>query len=149
VAIAGRRTPPTKTFSLEGVDLPERTLVAHVKIAGQVLTAVSYHAPPGVSWKIVKPRQAVAFTRWLARQRRPVILGTDANTPQVDAIDHANTRTHWHTGKRRLEGEPGDDLMFAKTTAHRLSDALRLWLDPDVLERLAKGATRWSTCRLA
>jgi hypothetical protein len=35
--------------------------MAATTIEDRNLTPVSYHAPPGVSWGIVKPRQAVAF----------------------------------------------------------------------------------------
>jgi len=96
-------------------------------VDGIGLTAVSYHAPPGVSWGLVKPRQAVAFARWLATQRSPVLLGTDANTPLIDAADLAATRTHWHIGDRCLHGEPGDDLLFGRSKIHPLEDALRCW----------------------
>ena len=66
-----------------------------------------------------------------------MILGAGANTPKVDAMDFADTRTHWHTGRKGLKGRPGDDIMFALTNAHRLKDALRLWLDhhPEEMER--------------
>jgi len=59
---------------------------------------------------MVKPRQAVAFASWLCTQNGPLLFGADANTPLSDALDFADTRTHWHTGRRRLRGEPGDDL---------------------------------------
>ena len=86
--------------------LPERILLAGTTVEGLSLTAVSYHAPPGVSWGIVKPRQAVTVARRLAAQQGPVLLGADANTPLIDAADFASTRTHWHSGDRRLNGEP-------------------------------------------
>jgi hypothetical protein len=67
-----------------------------------------------VNWRIAKARQAVAVAvaRWLSAQPGPVLLGADANTPLIDAVNFADTRTHWHTGNRCLNGEPGDDLLF-------------------------------------
>lgn len=58
------------------------------------MTVVSYHAPPGVTWGIDKPQQAIALARRLALCRGPVLVGADANTPEVDAPDFAATRTH-------------------------------------------------------
>src|ERR1039457_1691569 len=83
--------------------------------------------PPGVSWGIVRPRQAVAFARRLSAQQGPVPMGADANTPLVDAVDFAETRTHCRSGNRRLNGEPGDDLLFGPGKIHPLEDGLR-WL---------------------
>src|SRR6516164_4469945 len=100
--------------------------------------AVSYHAPAGVKYGIVKPRQAVAFARWLSTQNVPLLFGADANTPFIDALDFADTRTHWHTGYRKLQGEPGDDLLVGPNKVHGLDDALRRWLalHPDEMDRL-------------
>lgn len=128
VAIAGRGAPPARSWLLEGVQLPERVLLAEISLAGRQVTAISYHAPPGVTWGLVKPRQAVALASWLAAGRGPVLVGADANTPLIDAPDFAGTRTHWHTGDRRLHGEPGDDLMFGPAKIHQLDDVLRRWL---------------------
>ena len=128
VAIAGYGEPPRRAWFPAGVPLPERILLIETTVEGLGLTAVSYHAPPGVNWKIVKARQAVAFARWLSAQEGPVLLGADANTPLIDAVDFAATRTHWHTGNRRLNGEPGDDLLFGPSKVHPLDDALRRWL---------------------
>jgi hypothetical protein len=52
-------------------------------VDGTGLTAVFYHAPPGVNWGIAKARQAVAVARRLSAQPGPVLLGADANTPLV------------------------------------------------------------------
>ena len=105
---------------------------------GTPFIAVSYHAPPGVTWGIVKPRQAVAFASWLSTQNEPLLFGADANTPLIDALDFANTRTHWYTGHRKLQGELGDDLLVGPDKAHDFDDALRRWLalHPDEMDRL-------------
>ncbi|WP_248965634.1 endonuclease/exonuclease/phosphatase family protein [Sphaerisporangium perillae] len=128
VAIAGRGSSPRSTWLLTDGPLPERTLLAETAIEGMPLTVGSYHAPPGVTWGLVKPRQAVVFASWLATQPGPLLFGADANTPLVDALQFADTRTHWHTGDRHLRGEPGDDRLFGPGKVHPLDDALRRWL---------------------
>jgi endonuclease/exonuclease/phosphatase family metal-dependent hydrolase len=144
VAIAGHGLPPRRSWTLDGIPLPERTLAVSVQVDGTELTAVSYHAPPGVTWGIIKPRQAITLARWLAGCRGPVLLGADANTPEIDAPDFASTRTHWHSGSRSLHGEPGDDLMFGPAKIHHLEDAMRRWLadHPDHATALAADAAR-------
>jgi hypothetical protein len=109
---AGRGPAPRRAWVPEDVPLPERILLADTTVDGRDLLAVSYHAPPGVSWGITKPRQAVAFARRLSVRQGPVLMGADANTPLIDAADFAATCTHWHTGDRHLNGEPGDDLFW-------------------------------------
>jgi hypothetical protein len=135
VAIAGCGLPlrrkwllPRRWWLLDQIRLPERVLLIKTQTEGTPFIAASYHAPPGVKWGIVKPQQAVAFASWLSRQNEPLLFGADANTPKVDAVDFAKTRTHWHTGYRRLHGESGDDLLFGPGKVHHLGDALRRWL---------------------
>jgi endonuclease/exonuclease/phosphatase family metal-dependent hydrolase len=129
VAIAGSGPAPARSWLLPAaVPLPERILLTEISMDGISLTAVSYHASPGVSWGLVKPRQAVAFASWLTAHAGPVVLGADANTPLIDAPDFADTRTHWHSGGRNLHGEQGDDLLFGPGKTHPLDDALRRWL---------------------
>jgi hypothetical protein len=138
VAIAGRGLSHCRSWLLDDIRLPERMLFVETWGDGTPFIAASYHAPPGVNWGIVKPRRAVAFASWLCRQDGPVLFGADANTPLIDAIDFADTLTHWHTGYRRLFGEAGDDLLFGPVKVHGLDDALRRWLaiQPDELEKL-------------
>ena len=143
VAIAGRGLPPRCRWLLprrwwlsDQIRLPERILLIEIQTEGTPFIA---HAPPGVSWGIVKPQQAVAFTSWLSRQNGPLLFGADANTPLIDAPDFAQTRTHWHTGRRRLRDERGDDLLFGPDKKHDLEDALCRWLitfHPDEMDRL-------------
>ena len=146
VAIAGRGLPaPCRSWLLDEIRLSERVLLIEIETEGTPFIAVSYHAPPGVNWGIVKPRQAVAFASWLSTRNGPMLFGADANTPLIDAPDFANTRTHWHTGDPRLLGEPGDDLLFGHKKGHDLEDALRRWLafpsSRDERDRLGAGPT--------
>ncbi len=91
----------------EAVRLPERMLTASVVLDGRLVTVVSYHAPPGVTWGMDKVRHAWACQAWLHQQPEPVVMGADANTPEFDMPDFRLTRTHWHTGMRKLVGERG------------------------------------------
>lgn len=147
VAIAGRGLPlcrkwllPSHWWPTDQIQRaqPERILLIKTQTGGTPFVAASYHAPPGVSYKIVKPQQAVAFAAWLSKQNDPLLFGADANTPLIDAVDFSNTRTHWHTGDRRLHGERGDDVLFGPRKLHALEDSLRRWLarNPDEMERL-------------
>ena len=132
-----------RDYPLDGVPLPERTHVAELTVEDRALTAVSYHAPNGSKWGcLIKAEQAVACATWLATRDGPVVLGADANTPEVDAINFDDSITHCHTGNPRLHGNPGDDLMFGPPKIHGLNDALRPWLKdhPDELEHI--GARR-------
>lgn len=65
VAIAGYGPAPRAWLATD-VPLPERALLIETTVEGLGLTAASYHAPPGVNWKIDKARQAVAFARRLS-----------------------------------------------------------------------------------
>ena len=125
---------------LTDVPLPERLLIGRLVVDDRPITVASYHAPPGVNWHEKKPQQAVTFARWLAGQAGPALFGADANTPEIDHPDFARTRTHWHTGARRLGGAPGDDLLWGPDKLHPLRDVLRRWFDdrPDELEALKR-----------
>ena len=128
VAICGQGTQPTQVCLVPDLPLPERTLVARVELGGTSVTVALYYAPPGVSWFEKKPQQAVGFAQWLKTVNGPILFGADANTPLVDAIDFAATRTHWHSGLRKLKKAPGDDLLVGPAKIHQLDDALRRWL---------------------
>jgi hypothetical protein len=140
VAIAGRGPEPTEVMVLSDLPLPERTLIARFRLAGIDSYVASHHAPPGVTWRLNKPQQSVGLARWLANVEGPVLFGADANTPDVDAIDFDETRTHWHTGMRKLHGKPGDDQLVGPDKIHNLDDSLRRWLDdhPEEVAELKK-----------
>jgi hypothetical protein len=127
VAIAGHGLPPCRSWLLDGILLAERILIIATQTEGTPFIAVSYHAPPGVNYGIVKLRQAVAFASWLSKQTGPLLFGADANTPLNDAPDFAKTKTHWHTGDPRLLGEPGDDRLFSPPSMTGASSPLVSW----------------------
>src|SRR5437762_8656061 len=69
VAIAGRGLLLLcRSWLLDKIRLPERVLLIETQTPpeGTPFIAASYHAPPGVSWGLVKPQQAVAFAYWLS-----------------------------------------------------------------------------------
>lgn len=128
-AIAGRGPEPHQLSLLEGVALPPKALTAVLPTSSGPVSVASYHAPPGVTHGIGKVRQAHALRAWIERTSGPVIVGADANTPEVDHPDISRVRTHWHTGGPRIGlNETGDDIVFGGVPTHRLRDALRLWL---------------------
>lgn len=137
-AIAGRGAPPDRVGVLGQLPLPERLVVGSVDTPIGQLMLASYHAPPGVSWGAIKVRHAHGLLEWVNATPGLLVVGADANTPEVDHPDRDRVRTHWHTGQRRLGGQPGDDVMFGGNPGHRLDDAYRRWLDdhPAELEQI-------------
>ncbi len=137
-ALAGKGEPPRAVGVLPDLDLPERFVYASVATTEGPITVASYHAPPGVSWGIVKVHHAHALLEWINTTPGPVIVGADANTPEIDHPDPDQVRTHWHTGKRRLAGEIGDDVTFGGRPRHRLRDAYRSVVSehPDLRQRI-------------
>lgn len=135
-ALAGRGERPRDIGVLADLALPERMVFASLRTTVGLLTVASYHAPPGVSWGSVKVDHAQALLRWVNATRGPIIVGADANTPEIDHPDRELVRTHWHTGIRKLAGAPGDDATFGGFPRHRFDDAYRRWVDahPDELD---------------
>ncbi|MGW5152709.1 hypothetical protein [Rhodococcus koreensis] len=138
VAVLGRGPRPRAAKLIIDAPLPERIIVVEIDTHIGPLTAVAYHAPPGVNWKLKKVEQALLLSRWLATVDGSIVIGADMNTPDIDHPDRDAVRTHWHTGMAKLNGGPGDDLVFGGTPTHTLDDAFRRWLDdhPDELGRI-------------
>ena len=160
VAIAGHGPPPCRSWLLGGIPLSNRILFIETQTEGTPFIAVSYHAPPGVNYEIVKPRQAVAFASWLSAQDGPLLFGADANTPVIDALDFAATQTHWHTGIPRLHSslEMISCSALARNTVSMTRCAARLALHPDEMDRLRtsdpvptprRHSSDWETEKLA
>jgi hypothetical protein len=76
VAIAGRGPQPCRCWLLGGIPQSERVLLIETQTEGTPFIAVSYHAPPGVTYGIIKPggclRFLVVYTEWavVVRSRR-------------------------------------------------------------------------------
>jgi hypothetical protein len=134
VAVGGTRGASPRRLDLVA-PVEERLLAIEVELDGRKVTAVSYYAPPGVSWGRVKVDQAAAFTDWLCASDGPVIVGADANTPKDDPVDDGAVRTHWYTGFRKLNGDPGDDVLWGSSPRHPLRDCLRTWIATDPTRR--------------
>jgi hypothetical protein len=90
----------------------------------------------------------MAHVRAQIRSNGSLLFGADANTPLIDECDFANTRTHWYTGNKRLNGEPGDDLLCGADKVHGLDDALRHWLalHPEEMDRIRASRTVRTPC---
>lgn len=112
---------PHRLASVQLIDaapLPERTLVARVRLGRGILTAASFHIPPGSTWGNVKVEAFKAIAAWLGRKRSRLVFGIDANAPKSDRPDIAEN-TWWRDGEHLVLGE---------RPAHRLRDVLRAYL---------------------
>ena len=128
VAIAGRGPEPQTWSQVPEVPHPHRAIICDL---GPIRIG-SFHAPPGVQYGLEKPAQAVVDAHHIAGMgNRPIWFGIDANTPKVDHPDFNLTRTHWHTGNRQLEGQPGDDLLVGPDKIHSLRDCFRAWVEAE------------------
>ena len=125
------RLPTTGTWlGLSEVAMPHIAIGATVLVGNQPLNVWSYHAPNGSNYNMEKVRHAHAMVDQLRATSRPTVLGGDFNTPRLDPVDETHIRTHWHTGKRGLNGMRGDDVLCGPPDArgHALQDALRVQL---------------------
>jgi len=53
----------------------------------QSTTFISAHVPPATRMKNLKPAFPTALAAWVRGQGRPVIMGIDANAPDVEPPD--------------------------------------------------------------
>lgn len=120
---------------LPWLERPEKLVHAAVKIPGwrEPVTLASYHASPGDG----KPECSLQVAHWLELQFGPAILGLDANSPDVDHPDHAQSVFHWQQ-EPFAHCEPAL-IGPASARRHRLEDALRRWFGehPDDLASIA------------
>jgi endonuclease/exonuclease/phosphatase family metal-dependent hydrolase len=107
-----------QSFLLESAPLPERTLIVEADSPTGPLNLVSFHTPPGVSWKKMKPLALLALAQWLAQHETRVVVGMDANAPKTDHPNIQQNEWWW-------QEEP---LMLGPEPLHSLKDALRIWL---------------------
>ncbi len=110
---------------IDRAPFPERTLAADVTIGGQSIHIVAFHSLTGVDYGKAKAAQFSAIVEHLHAVHGHVVLMGDANEPQVDARDLANTKI-WHGNGS------GAELLFGPSPAHRLRDAWRVHLGKDI-----------------
>ena len=118
----------SQRLPLQDLVQPERVLDVDVGVDGltEPITAVSYHALHG-GHGADKPRVSAAVGDWLEQQNGPVLVGMDANSPDVDHPDFKLTRCHWAQ-------QPFTDLeprLLGPTKTHRLRDLWREHLEQD------------------
>jgi endonuclease/exonuclease/phosphatase family metal-dependent hydrolase len=129
VSIVGREPLQLRSSQLlDGLQFPERALVAQTFSPAGPLTVCSFHIPPGASWGNVKTQTQKAIAVWLSGKRGPVIVGIDANSPKTDTPIHDE-----------VEFWPMDEpLLLGPKPLHRLRDAFRLFLAdrPAILDEI-------------
>jgi len=110
-----------------GFAWPERAVTGLVTLAPGLppTRLVAYHALHGGHGRI-KPQSSAAMASWLAEQRGPVLVGMDANSPEVDHPDESSIEAFWaqastRTLERSLVGPRAD-------RAHHLNDVWRTYL---------------------
>lgn len=123
-----------QVLDLPDIGRPERLIKASIPCAAcQIpMTLVAYHALHG-GHGTTKPRTAERFAQWLEEQAGPVIVGMDANSPNLDHPDEDKIECFWdqpetHDMERRLVS--GD-------RRHRLSDVWRTYLDEHPRKKMA------------
>ncbi len=71
---------------------------------------------------------------------RPIAKSVSARSKSSSwwPSDQRDIRTHWHSGDKKLDGLPGDDLLVGPKPIHGLQDAFRLYLGdhPDELDEI-------------
>ena len=108
---------------------PHRFLVCDLAFTERrgYFQACAYHALNGEQGEdgFDKPRMTYQVARWLEEQPGPVILGMDANSPDVDHPDFARTRCHFDwLGPRHLERA-----LLGPEAKHRCRDVYRSLVD--------------------
>ncbi len=133
------RLPDNSCYPGDLVDgLPFKAVMAEVELQvgegeTRTVTFVSAHARPASGkqgLKSKKPAFHAALARWATTASHPVVLGIDANTPNVDHPDPAKVVYHWPVADQRPheldQGEPwGEDLLLDPRKMPRLRDAYR------------------------
>ena len=107
---------------------PEKCVIVNAELDASVIKVCSFHTPPGVAVKELKPLSHMILAEWLKKRDHPVILGIDANTPGVDHPNLAENVWYW-------EDEPK---LLGEERIHDLRDAFRDYLSnkPDLLEAI-------------
>ena len=113
---------------LQEIVQPERVLAVEVDVDGLAgpVTVVSYHALHGGHGPD-KPMTSARLGEWLEQQNGPVLVGMDANSPDVDHPDFSQTRCHW-AQQPYTALEPR---LLGPAKTHRLRDLFREHLEQD------------------
>jgi hypothetical protein len=98
---------------------PEKCMIVDAKLDTAVIKVCSFHTPPGVNVKELKPQSLVILAEWLKSRDGPAILGIDANAPDVDHPKLKDTVWYWDD-ESKLLGEQ---------KIHDLRDAFRDYLE--------------------
>lgn len=117
---------PTRVSLIAGTPLPERNLVVDVKAGDKEFIACSLHSLTGVSYKRAKVVNFLTIADWLDRRRKPMVFGIDANTPDIDHPNLAQSKWWWKE----------ESILFGLNAAHDMKDAYRIYLEehPSILE---------------
>jgi exonuclease III len=109
---------------ISDLPFPEKCMIVDAELDTTMIKVCSFHTPPGSRVKKLKPRSLVMLAEWLMNRDRPVILGIDANAPDVDHPNLAENVWYW-------DDEPK---LLGEQKIHDLRDAFRDYLDnnPDL-----------------
>ena len=109
---------------------PEKCMVVDAELDESVIKVCSFHTPPGVAVKELKPQSLMILAEWLKSRHFPVVLGIDANAPKVDHPDIARNKWWW----------PDEAKLLGEQKIHDLRYAFRDYLmnNPDLLETIVR-----------
>jgi hypothetical protein len=109
---------------------PEKCMIVDAEIDETVIKICSFHTPPGVAVKELKPQSLMILAEWLKARHFPVVLGIDANAPKVDHPDIARNKWWW----------PDEAKLLGEQKIHDLLDSFRDYLmnNPDLLETIVQ-----------
>jgi endonuclease/exonuclease/phosphatase family metal-dependent hydrolase len=115
-----------RSYLLDQVALPERTLIAEIDSPFGRMVVCCFHMPPGVTWKEIKPQTFIRIANWLQDKKTHTVLTIDANTPKTDHPNLNCSEWHW-------KDEP---VLMGPQPLHNMKDAYRVFLDknPDQLK---------------
>lgn len=102
---------------------PDRTLVVQVKFEGSVYRFIGAHSLTGVGYKRAKSDQFLAIAEYLndaQTGRLPTLMALDANEPEVDAAELADSQFFNNGDKGR-----GASTLIGPLATHGLQDVLR------------------------
>ena len=119
-----------KPLLILDLPFPEKCMIVDAELDKTVIRVCSFHTPPGVSVKELKPLSHMILAEWLKTRDFPVVLGIDANAPEVDHPDITKNEWYWNDEPKLLGEE----------RIHDLRDAFRDYLmsNPDIYETIVQ-----------